>query len=508
MPLPRLQSLVLCASLFFTAPVPASSVEIDGAFIDQIEIQAGESEIRAHIPSTPERWHYAQAGIYEILSQNSDADTLRQASEILFVDSFVRSVLRHGDFTRRYSQPCLLIFHRTRERYLEFIPAANVGATARSLDAMGLSARRFLRGTEQTALVHIGNLYSNPYAGGSAIVHNIFQQYEPRAPTWFRVATGNLIRIMDPELVWNPRRQFTGLLQRRDLLPMHDLVNGPLPPPRDLIINLDPNAPPSDLEPWHHQITLFAHWGLFGADEERRRQFDLYIRRSSEQPMTEALFRECFGMDYEEMRTVLRDYLGSREFASISLIAERQRHLAGLPRLALQDATPGQSGRIKAEARIMAGYGGDARRELLTAHRHDPNDPELLGSLGISETGASGVSGPALAMLEAAVAADSQRPLVYIQLSRLRHPALMAMAGPDGRYTRAQAEPVLAPLLRAHRLKPASAQLYQCLAVLYAGLSDPLRPDEIAILDEGVRAFPRDRALQQVANRLRLAQSD
>ncbi|OHE89471.1 MAG: hypothetical protein A3G75_04905 [Verrucomicrobia bacterium RIFCSPLOWO2_12_FULL_64_8] len=504
-PLPRLQTLVLCSNLLFTAPFAACFSEASGNQPGPVyyAIEDASAGARgARIASTPEPWRYAQAGKFEILSQISDLDMLRQLNEVLFVDSFVASALR-DDFDRRYSLPCLLIFNQSQDRYLDFIRADNVEITKRALVATGMTGRRFLRGNEQTALVHIGNHYRNPYVGGASIVHNVFQQYAPRAPIWFRVGVGNLIRVMDPGVSWNPRRSFGHLFMRQDLLPMHELVNGPLPPAHDLIIDPEANARASETARWHHQITLFTHWGLFGAEEGRCRQFDRYVRRASEEPMTESLFRECFGIGYEEMRQVLRSYLGSRAFSSVNLTAERHKHLAALPRLAPRDATPGQVGRIKAEARIMSGYNGEAHRELLATHRRDPDDPELLGSLGISEMSVAGRADAALPMLERAAAAGSQRPLVHLQLSRARHPALLAQAGPDGHYTCAQVAPVLEPLLAAYALRPVSAQLYQFLAVLYAGLSDPLTDNELAILEEGVRAFPRDRALLQAVEDLK-----
>jgi hypothetical protein len=61
-----------------------------------------------------------------------------------------------------------------------------------------------------------------------------------------------------------------------------------------------------------HQSTLFMHMCLFGSTppfRKLREPFMIFINRLENEPLTETLFRECFGMDYVSMQNLLRAYM-------------------------------------------------------------------------------------------------------------------------------------------------------------------------------------------------------
>lgn len=458
-------------------------------FVALVAAAASVSLAASSQPQSNEGWRYGRIEGFEVLSQLGDATTRRQVRDI----AAVRRMIDHATgFDARYSQPCLLIFHRDKARYLSFLPASDTELAARTQSPTAVSARKFLRGTEQTALVHFGDIYQNPYAGGAAIVHNIFQQIAPRPPVWFRVGVGNLIRLTDPEITWNPRGYYTRTLQL--LPPMHELLAMPLPASHALTISPDPDAPDSALGAMHHAAALFVHYGLYGEGGRHREKMIAFVRRAAEGPVDEAAFVACFGMDHAAMHMALREYMRSPGFGEVDLIAERKKQLAGLPTLELRAASLAEVARIEGEARIMAGYGGDAHRQFTQAHQAGERDPQLLASLGIAECGVRATD-RARPLLEAAAAAGVPRPMLYLQLARLRYSEMKASAVAGTRVPRAEAAPVLAVLEKARALQPPAAEVYQCFVVLFADLADPLTTAELAIIDEAARLFPRDAEL-------------
>ena len=449
-----------------------------------------------------EKWRHGRCENFEILSQLRDSETREQVRTIMAVQRMVDFAT---GFERRYSQPCLVIFHRTKEGYVEFLPVGDEVLAERTLRPTAVSARKFLRGVEQTALVYYGDAHENPYNGGAFIIHNIFQQIAPRPPVWFRIGVGNLIRVTDPDFKWNPRAFFSQSLL---LLPsLDELFAMPLPSAEDLTINPDPDAPAAKLAPLHHYAALFMHWALFSENGRFHGPLKAFVRSAALGVVDEAEFKRCFGLSYEEARDTLRHYLNSPSMRAVNLFAERKKQLATIPGLELRDATAAEIGRIKGEARIMAGYPADARREFALAQERGAPDPALLASIGLSDM-AGAATAAARPKLESAAAANIQRPLLYLQLARIRHTEMRSTIGGQTKLSRAQMRPVLEPLLKARALKPPLAEVYHCFVVLFAEFSEPLTPAELALIDEGVREFPRDIELIYAGAKLKRDQGD
>jgi hypothetical protein len=67
----------------------------------------------------------------------------------------------------------------------------------------------------------------------------------------------------------------------------------------------DPAAPR-----WACTAALFARWGIYGRSRpEQAAEFWRFADRASREPVTEQLFRECFGQSYAEVRNELAWYL-------------------------------------------------------------------------------------------------------------------------------------------------------------------------------------------------------
>src|SRR5688572_3601724 len=93
----------------------------------------------------------------------------------------------------------------------------------------------------------------------------------------------------------------TGPAANRALLPLADFFAG------DLSQN-DP-AQGEALSLWQAQAALFIRWGLGGRGAPRRAALWKFAERAAVEPVTEALFQECFGLDFATARQQLTAYL-------------------------------------------------------------------------------------------------------------------------------------------------------------------------------------------------------
>jgi hypothetical protein len=119
-------------------------------------------------------------------------------------------------------------------------------------------------------------------------------------------------------------------------------------------------------------------------------------------------------------------------------------------------------------------------------------DPRLLAALGLYEREAGNVKG-ARVLLEVAAQAKVVRPRAYLELARLRYAeALQKPAGADGRLDVNQARSVLEPLLtaRAQSVPPPAPEVYELIAEVWARSAVAPTRENLAVLGEGVAAFP------------------
>jgi hypothetical protein len=92
-------------------------------------------------------------------------------------------------------------------------------------------------------------------------------------------------------------------------------------------------------------------------------------------------------------------------------------------------------------------------------------------------------------LLELSVKAGVNRPSAHVELARLR----LAAAGAGGaKLTVAQMGLVLTPLFEARKLPPPLPDTYELIATAWAQSAVAPKPDNLAVLDEGIRAFPRN----------------
>lgn len=263
-----------------------------------------------------------------------------------------------------------------------------------------------------------------------------------------------------------------------------------------------PQAPAREdavrVELWRSQAALLIRWALQGSEKENHRTaLWEFIRRASQRPADEAMFRDCFGFDYATAEKQLRTYL---PVAVKSTVYLRTETLFEPPLIEPREATDGEISRIKGGLdrleiayvkdrlpELSARYLDQARRTLRRAYDKGDRDPRLLAELGLCEVDA-GDDRAARAFLDAATRGKVVRPRAYFELARLRFAELRA-ANPEGKFTVGQVDPVLRLLAAALKQSPQLPEVYDLIFTVWLSTEASLGSAQFAVIGDGVRNF-------------------
>lgn len=261
---------------------------------------------------------------------------------------------------------------------------------------------------------------------------------------------------------------------------------------------------PAGVEParaWQAHAALLVRWGLDADQQVHRAGLWRFVERSAAEGASERLFIECLGFGYDEARRRLAAYLPEAVRRGTRL---RPARSAKLPPFGLVNASDLQIACIKGDwerlevpyvrgisAELAPKYLEQARRTLRRAYDRDHRDPRLLAVMGLCEVD-GGDDAAARELLEAAVALGPVRPRANQELARLRLAEFLARpAGAGGRIDTAQTARVLEALFAARGAAPPLAEVYELIADAWAASEASPTLRHLAVLDEGVRLFPR-----------------
>ena len=285
-----------------------------------------------------------------------------------------------------------------------------------------------------------------------------------------------------------------GPAANRALLPLADFFAGDLS-------QSDP-ARGEGLSLWQAQAALFIRWGLGGRGAPRRAALWKFTERAAVESVTEALFQECFGLDFATAQKQLTEHLPEAIRDRLPLkSAQRPR----LPDYALRPADEVEVARIKGDwERLEIGfvktqfpsltqkYLEQARRTLMRPYDRGSRDPRLLAAIGLCEVDAGNDTAAREFLEDAAARSKTLRTRAWFELARLRFAALGGTrAGADRRLTAAQADEVFTPLTATREQEPPLAEVYALIAEVWAVCAQPPTREQLAVLEEGVRIFPR-----------------
>jgi hypothetical protein len=323
---------------------------------------------------------------------------------------------------------------------------------------------------------------------------------------WVDAKTGETaMTVLVPKLLWISDAD-TGLIRKNP-------AKAALLPLGEFFAQKDPHL--SDAKSvWFAEAALFVRWGIYGEPDKPNHQtaFWKFLDRATGEPVTEDMFRECFGFGYLEMRSRLISYLPKAvdEIPRVQVGPAPEFDLPK-PRIATEAEIARMVGdweRIKGVSLktknpvLSRQYLEEAGRTLMRAYAKGNRDPQFLGVLGLYEH-AVGADSQARDFLEAAARGPIVRPSVYLTLAQLRFIEFKARPdGPDGRLGTRQIPEVLGPLSAARAQVPAMTATYRLIADAWAHSAAKPSREDLAVLDEGVRLFPPDSALADTASGL------
>lgn len=254
-------------------------------------------------------------------------------------------------------------------------------------------------------------------------------------------------------------------------------------------------------ERWRVQAMLFLRWALDGRTPAQHAAFFDLVEQASVEPVKEEQFKRGLGVDFATADAQLAAYLlvGAKK----SMVLRTERAIK-VPKLALRDADDTEISRLKGDwerlevafvkkrsPELAPKYLEQARRTLTRAYDNGSRDPGLLANLGLCECDA-GNDAKAREYLEAAARRGPLRARANYELARLRFAEFdRNPEGADGRLSTGQMAQVLAPLFAARALPPPMAEVYELIAKAWSRSALGPTRGHLAVVDEGVRLFPR-----------------
>ncbi len=508
----------LSGSLFAADPL-----KVEGKTVELPEFNVTDSRL---LPEAPP-WRYGRVGDFEVLSSASERVTRKLLADF---GRFQRALTllwpapprpnagsalilcgRAGEFAtllppgtdpKNSPLPSRLL----KDRELTFIAADLAAERSSVLDAAGALAN-------DAAFVEIefdhATLLYREY------IFSLLQQSEARAPVWMAEGLAQIVmdaEITDSWLIYGKVNTFKGaavgggtaaeetdasanstavvgeqpfnyVLRHRALMPLADFfaVTADSPEARSPLGN----------NLWAKQAYLFVHFCLFGEDLRYRDALVQFIGRLAREPLSEALFKEVFKVDYRTMQRQLEAYLRHvrHKYQSYEL---KPGDRFDPKSVELDTASAAQIGRLLGDAQRLAGNLTTAGETYRTAYLRGSREPVLLAGLAVTES-AAGHADRAAKFLDAACAAPVARPSAHAALARRRLEA--ALAAPGAKLEPADLARVLTAVFEARKHPPLVPETYHVAADAWAASSVPAKPANLAVLDEGLKAFPRDSAL-------------
>lgn len=484
----------------------------------------------------PESWRYAAIPGFEILSNASEKATQRLIRDF---EVFRQALSYAWPMPDRISQTTSLIICGKGNKFDAFIPTGRIGPDV-------ALASLFLKEGTKTAIVidmasttlNILNVDDSADAatgtdsGLISVEHDkqLYREYvrfllsrsEPRLPAWLEEGLSQIImrmriesfRAIDFAKLEDPNTisalgamtaAVNALAEEGDVLlagaPAEDRdFNAALH--RKALVKLDQFFAVKHDSPeatavlgnnrWAKQAYAFVHMCLYGERGKFQKPFTTFLQRIAREPVSETLFKECFGLTYNQMLTQMRGYIDMTVYESKSFRSKKGGpDLIDPPApLILRDATQAEVGRIKGEAKVIAGHAAAGRKELIAPYIRGERDPDLLAALGLFEKNA-GEDVRARRFLEAAYEGKSKRPDALLELARLRYADAIAVPGvADGHFSREQVNGIVEPLMIARREPPHQHGVYDILADTWMrSIERPTRDEAIPAI-EGAILFP------------------
>lgn len=254
---------------------------------------------------------------------------------------------------------------------------------------------------------------------------------------------------------------------------------------------------------WAAECCAFVHYCLFGEQGANRAAFLEFMGRIGREPLTDRLFKSCFGVGFGGMEIRLRGYINATHYTSIELKPHGGGRLPDVPQPEFRPATQAEVGRLEADVLRLAGRPKEAHEALRVAYLRGERDPRLLAALGLDDL-SLGDAARGRELLQAAVASAVDDPRAYLELGRLRLQDALAHPAAGDKLSPEQMVGILRPLFDGRQLPPRSPEFYRLIVEAWAHSEVPPTERNLTVVDEGLRLFYRNTDLLMAAARLEL----
>lgn len=483
----------------------------------------------------PESWRYGQVGSFEVISSASESFTRKLLADF---GMFTRAMTLVWPAPAKPMTTQTIILCGRNGKFDVFAPEGAVSGEKivpsvllRNRDQMAIVVDvETSRIAIDTTNVDVANAVSGDYDIDHyrqlyrQYVRYLISQSQVRPPIWLEEGIAQIVMDSDfneDRLIYGKINSLSGLasggesadsegtdptanagavvgeqpfnvvLQHRKLIPLDQFF---------AITADDPMTQnPIGNNFWAKQAYLFVHFCLFGEDLRYQQALATFVSRLAREPLSEALFKECFKTDYKGMSKQLWGYIlhTKHKYQRYALKPEDRLTPKSIE---LREATIAEAALITGDALRLSGRHDLALAAYRSAYLRGSREPAILGGMGIAEA-ALGHADRARELLEPAAKAGVKRPAALTTLARLRLAEATAKSA-NGKLGPAQVAAVLTPLFEARKLPPPLPETFELIAAAWSQSATTPTPENLAVLDEGIRAFPRDSGLLLDATRL------
>ena len=227
-----------------------------------------------------------------------------------------------------------------------------------------------------------------------------------------------------------------------------------------------------------------------------------FVERCATEPVTDKLFKECFGQSMSVVDTRLRGYLPFACLASAKFQVA-PKTTPEFPKASFSTASVMEISRLRGRLErletvyVKTEYPGvaepfvdRARRTLQRAYKLGEYDDKLLAEMGLCEVDA-GKDAAAKPFLAQAVRLHVQHPRAYFEFARIKYARLIE-ENPELHDATDQLKIITGILEAGLRQKPALSTSYNLLFEIWLRQKLILSPDQLAEIDQGAALYPRN----------------
>ena len=250
---------------------------------------------------------------------------------------------------------------------------------------------------------------------------------------------------------------------------------------------------PMKYQLWANMSHAFVHMCRFGKHKKYKEPLETFAKRLVTEPLSEALFVECFGVNYKKMGKILTSYISYPRSEYKTIVMAEGKELS-TEQIVFRAATQAEIARIKGDAQSLAGNQDVALQTYRIAYQRGIRDSDFMAALGVAEM-KNGDKERARSILESVAVMNSDRPSVWTSLAKSRLEDAIANPEKDGKLSARQMNFVLAPVLKTLILEPKTEDTFHLIAEAWENSAVGINAVYVNLLGEGAIQFPTDSPL-------------